>query len=128
MIEKRDGSFQTLLSIAPTQDLNSINKSPFLPDSTPSPLSTGSSSTTDHRHHHRHRRHKSRSNTSRHNISTRDVGLQVNIQMVKKIAFLTEKSEETSLTTTPTSPSQTTVIPTRELKDVQTKYGFIGIV
>jgi hypothetical protein len=121
MIEKRDGSFQTLLTIAPTNELDCA-RAIFLPDSTPSPLSTGSSSTTDHhhQHHHRPRRHKSRSNTSRHNISTRDVGLQVNIQTVKKITFSSEKSDESSLTTTVTSPSQATVIPSRELKHVQT--------
>ena len=122
MIEKRDGSFQTLLTIAPTHEVDT-SRAIFLPDSTPSPLSTGSSSTTDHRHHHHHhrpRRHKSRSNTSRHNISTRDVGLQVNIQTVKKITFSSEKSDESSLTTTVTSPSQPTVISSRELKHVQT--------
>jgi hypothetical protein len=120
MVEKCDGSFQTLLSIAPIQDIDS-NKQILLHDSTPSPLSTGSSSATDHHHHyhHRHRRHKSRSNTSRSNISTRDVGLQVNIQTVKKITFSSsQKSDDSSITTSRSSPP--TVITTRELKNVQT--------
>jgi hypothetical protein len=119
MVEKRDGSFQTLLTIAPTEDIDS-NKQLVPHDSTPSPLSTGSSSTTDphHHHHHRHRKHKSRSNTSRNNIGTRDVGLQVNIQTVKKIIFLSEKSDDSSLTTTTSSPP--TVVTPRELKNVQT--------
>lgn len=130
MIEKREGGFQTLLTISPAQEIGS-GKQLFIPDSTPSPFSTGSSSvTTDqqqqsqqhqtqsHHHHHRHhRRHKSRSRSSRQGTSTRDVGLQVNIQTVKKIIFSNEKSEETSLAT---SPSQTTVVPTRELRSVQT--------
>ncbi|CAF1099128.1 unnamed protein product [Adineta ricciae] len=120
MIEKRDGSFQTLLTIAPSEDIDS-NKARAYPDSSPSPLSTGSSSTTDphHQHHHRHRRHKSRSNTSRSNISTRDVGLQVNIQTVKKITFSSQKSDDSSSVTTSTS-SPPTIKTTRELKHVQT--------
>ncbi len=118
MVEKRDGSFQTLLTIAPTQNIDSTRQI-LLDDSTPSPLSTGSSSTTDHyHHHHRQRRHKSRSNTSRNNISTRDVGLQVNIQTIKKITFSSEKSDESSITTSTSSPA--TVVTTRELKHVQT--------
>lgn len=124
MVEKRDGSFQTLLTIAPNQDIDS-SKHIILHDSTPSPLSTGSSSTTtdqykhQHHHHHRHhRRHKSRSSTSRNNISTRDVGLQVNIQTVKKITFSTEKSDESSLTTSTSSPP--TVKSLREFKHIQT--------
>jgi len=122
MVEKRDGSFQTLLTIAPTQDIDS-SKQIFPHDSTSSPLSTGSSSTTDHHHHHhhhhhRHRRHKSRSSTSRSNISTRDVGLQVNIQTVKKITFSSEKSDESSITTSTASPP--TVKLSRELKNIQT--------
>ena len=117
MVEKRDGSFQTLLTIAPTQDLD-VNKSNLPPESTPSPVSTGSSSTTDHHHHHRHRKHKSRSNSNRTNISTRDVGLQVNIQTVKKITFSSERSDESSLTTSTSSPP--TVKSSRELKHIQT--------
>jgi hypothetical protein len=122
MIEKRDGSFQTLLTIAPTEDIDSSKQ--IIPhDLTPSPLSTGSSSATDHHHHHhhhhRHRKHKSRTNTSRSNISTRDVGLQVNIQTVKKITFSSEKSDESSITTTSTS-SPPTVKSSREVKNIQT--------
>ncbi|UJR14149.1 hypothetical protein I4U23_001144 [Adineta vaga] len=120
MIEKRDGSFQTLLTIAPTEDIDSTRARIQL-DSSPSPLSTGSSSTTDphqHHHHHRHRRHKSRSNTSRNNISTRDVGLQVNIQTVKKITFSSQRSDDSSIATSTSSPS--TVKTPRELKNVQT--------
>ncbi|CAF2721331.1 unnamed protein product [Rotaria sp. Silwood2] len=124
LIEKRDGSFQTLVTMTPTQGTDS-NKQIAIHESTPSPLSTGSSSTTDHyhhhhhhHHHHRHRRHKSQSNTSRNNISTRDVGLQVNIQTVKKITFSSQKSDDSSLTTSASSPP--TVISTRELKSVQT--------
>jgi hypothetical protein len=121
MVEKRDGSFQTLLTIAPTQDIES-SKQLMPQDSTPSPLSTGSSSATDHHHHHhhhhRHRRHKSRGSTSRNNISTRDVGLQVNIQTVKKITFSSEKSDESSITTSASSPP--TVISSREVKNIQT--------
>ncbi|CAF1353310.1 unnamed protein product [Rotaria sordida] len=124
IIEKRDGSFQTLLTVAPIQDIDS-NKLIIPHDSTPSPLSTGSSSTTTdhhhhhhHHHHHRHRRHKSHSNTSRNNISTRDVGLQVNIQTVKKITFLSQPSDDSSITTSSSSPP--TVISSRELKSVQT--------
>ncbi|CAF1115038.1 unnamed protein product [Rotaria sordida] len=124
IIEKRDGSFQTLLTVAPIQDIDSTKL--IIPhDSTPSPLSTGSSSTTTdhhhhhhHHHHHRHRRHKSHSNTSRNNISTRDVGLQVNIQTVKKITFLSQPSDDSSITTSSSSPP--TVISSRELKSVQT--------
>ncbi|CAF1164313.1 unnamed protein product [Adineta steineri] len=124
MIEKRDGSFQTLLTIAPMDDIDST-KPIIYHDSTPSPLSTGSSSTTDHHHHnhnHRHRRHKSRSNTSRNNISTRDVGLQVSIQTVKKITFSTQQSDDSSLTTTATTSSSSppTIKTSRELKNVQT--------
>jgi len=122
MVEKRDGSFQTLLTIAPTQDIES-SKQLMPQDSTPSPLSTGSSSATDHHHHHhhhhRHRRHKSRGSTSRNNISTRDVGLQVNIQTVKKITFSSEKSDESSITTISTS-SPPTVKSSREFKNIQT--------
>ncbi|CAF3486666.1 unnamed protein product [Rotaria socialis] len=124
MIEKRDGSFQTLLTIAPMQGADS-SKQIVLHDTTPSPLSTHSSSTNDqhhhhhhHHHHNRHRRNKSQSNTSRNNINTRDVGLQVNIQTVKKITFLSQKSDDSSLTTS--APSPPTVIPVRELKHVQT--------
>jgi hypothetical protein len=116
MIEKRDGSFQTLLSIAPTQDIEST-KQLLVHDSTPSPISTGSSTTpaqqqqqSHHHHHHHHRKHKSRSN----NVATRDVGLQVNIQTVKKITFVPQKSDESSVTTS--SPPQTS----RELKNVET--------
>jgi hypothetical protein len=120
MIEKRDGSFQTLLTISPSQDIDS-NKQIIHHESTPSPLSTGSSSTTDHHHHHhhhRHRRHKSRSHSSRNNISTRDVGLQVNIQTVKKITFSSEKSDDSSITTSTSSPP--TVKTSREVKNIQT--------
>ncbi len=116
MVEKRDGSFQTLLTIAPTQEFD-LNKQIIQHDSTPSPLSTGSSSTTDqhhHHHHHRHRRHKSRN--SRNNISTRDVGLQVSIQTVKKITFSSEKSDESSISTS----SPPTVKSSREFKHIQT--------
>jgi hypothetical protein len=118
MVEKRDGSFQTLLTIEPTQYIDS-NKPIQLHDSTPSPLSTGSSSTTDqhHQYHHRHRRHKSRSNTRRSTVSTRDVGLQVNIQTVKKITFSSPKSDDSSMTTSSSPP---TVITAREVKNVQT--------
>ncbi|CAF1335245.1 unnamed protein product [Rotaria sp. Silwood1] len=122
-IEKRDGSFQTLLTMPPTQAVDS-NKQITIHDSTPSPLSTGSSSTDHyhhhhhHHHHHRHRRHKSHSNTSRNNISTRDVGLQVNIQTVKKITFSSQKSDDSSITTSASSPP--TVISSRESKSVQT--------
>ena len=123
MIEKRDGSFQTLLTMAPNHDGDS-SRPAFPPESTPSPFSTGSSSTTDHhahhQHRHRHRRHKSRTHSSHHSISTRDVGLQVNIQTVKKIIFSSEKSDESSATATITPPSQPTVVTSRELKDVQT--------
>ena len=127
MVEKRDGSFQTLLTIAPTQDID-VTKQINPHESTPSPISTGSSSTTTtdqqyhhhHHHHHRHhRRHKSRTNTNRTNISTRDVGLQVNIQTVKKITFSSERSDESSLATTSTS-SPPTVKSSRELKHIQT--------
>ena len=132
LVEKRDGSFQTLLSIAPTQDISS-NKHLFAHDSTPSPLSTISSSNTgqqqqqQHRHHHHHhhnRKHKSRTSSSNNNISTRDVGLQVNIQTVKKITFTSEKSDDSSLTTsatttTPSSPPAT-IKPPPEVKTVET--------
>jgi hypothetical protein len=120
MVEKRDGSFQTLLSIAPTQDIES-NKQLFIHDSTPSPISS-SSTTADqqkqnhHHHHHHHRKHKSRSNTSGNHISTRDVGLQVNIQTVKKITFSSQKSDESSLATA----SPPTLRTSRELKSVET--------
>ncbi len=120
MVEKRDGSFQTLLTISPSQDIDT-NKQLIQLDSTPSPLSTGSSSATEHHHHHhhhRHRRHKSRSSTSRNNISTRDVGLQVSIQTVKKIIFSSEKSDESSVTTSASSPP--TVKLSREFKNIQT--------
>ena len=86
-------------------------------ESTPSPISTGSSSTTEHRHH-RHRRHKSRSQTTRSNVSTRDVGLQVNIQTVKKITFFSNKNDDSSLTTTASSPP--TVKSSREFRNIQT--------
>ena len=122
MIEKRDGSIQTLLTVAPSEDIDSSKQ--IIPHgSTPSPLSTGSSSTTDqhhHHHHHRHRKHKSRSNTSRSNISTRDVGLQVNIQTVKKITFSSEKSDESSIATTISTSSPPTVKSSREFKNIQT--------
>jgi hypothetical protein len=118
MVEKRDGSFQTLLSIAPTQDIES-NKQLFIHDSTPSPISSSSTTTGQqkpdhhhHHHHHHHRKHKSRSN----NISTRDVGLQVNIQTVKKITFSSQKSDESSLATA----SPPTLRTSRELKSVET--------
>jgi hypothetical protein len=117
MVEKRDGSFQTVLSIAPTQDIESTSQL-LLHDSTPSPISTGSSTTPAQQkqhHHHHHRKHKSRNNN---NITTRDVGLQVNIQTVKKITFVPQKSEDSSLTTT-SSPPQTLKNPP-ELKHVQT--------
>jgi hypothetical protein len=118
MIEKRDGSFQTLLTISPAEDIDS-SKPIIHHDSTPSPLSTGSSSTNDHHHHHhRRRRHKSRNSTSRNNISTRDVGLQVSIQTVKKITFSSQKSDESSITTSTSSPP--TVVTSRESKHVQT--------
>jgi hypothetical protein len=113
MIEKRDGSFQTLLTIAPSQDLEA-NKQLLIHDSTPSPMSTGSSTT--HHHHHHHRKHK-----SRHNIITRDVGLQVNIQTVKKITFLPQQNDESSsLVTTTTSSPPATTKTSRELKNVET--------
>ncbi len=116
MVEKRDGSFQTLLSIAPTEDIES-NKQLFIHDSTPSPISSSSTTTgqqkpNHHHHHHHHRKHKSRSN----NISTRDVGLQVNIQTVKKITFSSQKSDESSLATA----SPPTLRTSRELKSVET--------
>ena len=118
-VEKRDGSFQTLITIAPTHD-NHSRKQIILHNSTPSPLSAGSSSATDHhhRHHHRHRKHKSQSSTSRNNINTRDVGLQVNIQTVKKILLLSQNSDESSIATS--APSPPTVIRSRELRSVQT--------
>ncbi|CAF3674445.1 unnamed protein product [Rotaria sordida] len=118
--EKRDGSIQTLLTIAPTQDLE-LNKQLFIHDPTPSPNSTGSLGTTgqqQHHHHHHHRRHKSRSNTSTNNISTRDVGLQVNIQTVKKITFSSQKSDESSITTGASLPIITKTLP--EFKNVET--------
>jgi len=118
IVEKRDGSFQTLLTIAPTQDIDPSKQ--IIHHNSTSPVSTGSSSTTDyhHHHHHRHRKHKSRSSTNRNNISTRDVGLQVNIQTVKKIIFSSEKSDDSSITTSTSSPS--TVRTTREFKNIQT--------
>jgi hypothetical protein len=117
MIEKRDGAFQTHLTIAPTQDIQS-NAEIFKHESTPSPISTGSSATTGHHHHH-HRKHKSRNHTSSGTITTRDVGLQVNIQTVKKITFTPQKSDESSVTvTTPSSPG--TLRISRELKTVET--------
>ncbi|CAF2408227.1 unnamed protein product [Rotaria sp. Silwood2] len=117
--EKRDGSFQTLLTIAPTQDLES-NKQLFIHDSTPSPNSTGSLGITgqQQQHHHHHRRHKSRSQASATNISTRDVGLQVNIQTVKKITFSSQKSDESSITTGTSLPISTKILP--EFKNVET--------
>jgi hypothetical protein len=125
MIEKRDGSFQTHLTISPTQDIQS-NAQLLKHESTPSPISTGSSTTTGqqqhhHHHHHHHRKHKSRNNTTSSNISTRDVGLQVNIQTVKKITFTPQKSDDSSLTTTTTTPSSPgTLKISRELKNVET--------
>jgi hypothetical protein len=117
MIEKRDGAFQTHLTIAPTQDIQSSAEI-FKHESTPSPISTGSSATTGHHHHH-HRKHKSRNHTSSGTITTRDVGLQVNIQTVKKITFTPQKSDESSVTvTTPSSPG--TLRISRELKTVET--------
>jgi hypothetical protein len=124
MVEKRDGSFQTLLSIAPTQDIES-NKQLFIHDSTPSPISS-SSTTADqqkqnhHHHHHHHRKHKSRNHTGSGNVTTRDVGLQVNIQTVKKITFTPQKSDESSLATTTTPSSPTTARISRESKSVET--------
>ncbi|CAF4345585.1 unnamed protein product, partial [Adineta steineri] len=128
-VEKRDGSFQTHLSIAPTQDIES-NKHLFIHDSTPSPLSTSSTTgggTTSgqpkshhHHHHHHHRKHKSRSNGSSGHVSTRDVGLQVNIQTVKKITIIPQRSDESSLATTTTASSPSLMKTSRELKNVET--------
>ncbi|CAF1308370.1 unnamed protein product [Adineta steineri] len=128
-VEKRDGSFQTHLSIAPTQDIES-NKHLFIHDSTPSPLSTSSTTgggTTSgqpkshhHHHHHHHRKHKSRSNGGSGHISTRDVGLQVNIQTVKKITIIPQRSDESSLATTTTASSPSLMKTSRELKNVET--------
>ncbi|UJR33008.1 hypothetical protein I4U23_020468 [Adineta vaga] len=120
-IEKRDGSFQTHLSIAPTQDIES-NKHLFIHDPTPSPISSSSATTGQqkqhhHHHHHHHRKHKSRSNG---NITTRDVGLQVNIQTVKKITIIPQKSDESSLTTTTTSSPPSLMKTSREVKHVET--------
>ena len=66
-----------------------------------------------------HRKHKSRNNTNGNHISTRDVGLQVNIQTVKKITFSAQKSDESSLATTAT-PSPPTIKTSRELRSVET--------
>ncbi|CAF0747099.1 unnamed protein product [Rotaria sp. Silwood1] len=117
--EKRDSSFQTLLTIDPTQDLKS-NRQLFIHDPTPSPNSTGSLGTTgqQQQQQHHHRRHKSRSHTSATNISTRDVGLQVNIQTVKKITFSSQKSDESSITTGTSLPITTKTLP--EFKNVET--------
>lgn len=71
-----------------------------------------------HHHHHHHRKHKSRSNTSNRHISTRDVGLQVNIQTVKKITFSSNKSDESSSTTGSLLQAPTRIQP--ELKNVET--------
>ena len=122
MIEKRDGSFQTHLSISPTQDILS-SRQLFIHEPTPSPISGGSSAQTSqqpHRHHH-HRKHKSRNRTGSSNTSTRDVGLQVNIQTVKKITFTSSKSDESSAmsTTSPSSPPMT-LQPARQLRNVET--------
>lgn len=119
-VEKRDGSFQTLLSIAPTQDIET-SRHLFLHDSTPSPLSTGSSAATGQRQsHHHHRKHRSRHHNNGSNVTTRDVGLQVNIQTVKKITFATQKSDESSLATTTSPSSPPTLKVPREFKTVET--------
>ena len=99
-MEKCDGSFQTLLTIAPKQDLKS-SRDLLIYASTSSPISTGSSATTGehhhhHHHHHHHRKHKSRGNTSSNHIVARDVGLQVNIQAVKRITFPFQKSDDST--------------------------------
>ena len=119
LVEKRDGSFQTLLTIAPTQDIESTRQI-FMHESTPSPLSTGSSTNNGHRHHHHHRKHKSRSNGS--HIATRDVGLQVSIQTVRKITFASQKSDETSLNTSTSPPSSSPLMPAahRQVRTVET--------
>ena len=62
MVEKRDGSFQTLLSIAPTQDIES-NKQLFIHDSTPSPISSSSNITGQQKQHHHHHHHHASSKT-----------------------------------------------------------------
>lgn len=126
-VEKRDGSFQTQLSISPTQDIHS-NRQLFIHEPTSPPISAGSSAITgqqqqqQHRHHHHHhRKHKSRNHSSG-NISTRDVGLQVNIQTVKKITFTSQKSDESSAalssTTSPSSPP--TLQTPRQMRNVET--------
>ncbi|CAF0912442.1 unnamed protein product [Adineta ricciae] len=120
MIEKRDGSNQTHLTIAPTQDIEA-NSHLFIHDPSPSPnssssMATGQQKQHHHHHHHHHRKHKSRSNG---HISTRDVGLQVNIQTVKKITIVPQKSDDSSLTTT-TASSPSLLKTPRELRDVET--------
>lgn len=106
MIEKRDGSFQTLLSLAPNQSLEST-RNILMSDSTVSPHSIIASpievEQQGHRHH-RHRKHRSKTHHNGSHVSTRDVGLQVNIQTVKKITFSNQKSEDSSVLTSPTSP------------------------
>ena len=79
-------------------------------------MATGQQKQHHHHHHHHHRKHKSRSNG---HISTRDVGLQVNIQTVKKITIVPQKSDDSSLTTT-TASSPSLLKTPRELRDVET--------
>ncbi|CAF3191135.1 unnamed protein product [Rotaria socialis] len=123
-VEKRDGSFQTLLTIGPSEDIESSKKL-LIHDASSSPNSTGSLGGTNgqlhqhqHHHHHHHRRHKSRNNSSPNHISTRDVGLQVNIQTVKKITFSSQKTDDSSLATTTSTPKTTKTSPV--LKHVET--------
>ncbi|CAF4793435.1 unnamed protein product, partial [Rotaria magnacalcarata] len=120
-VEKRDGSFQTLLTIGPSEDIESSKKL-FIHDASSSPNSTGSLGGTNgqchQHHHHHHRKHKSRKNSSPNHISTRDVGLQVNIQTVKKITFSSQKNDDSSLTTTTSTPKTTKTSPV--LKHVAT--------
>jgi hypothetical protein len=112
-IEKRDGSFQTYLSIAPTQDIELNRHLLFMNDSTPSPISTGSSTTAGQR---QHRKHRSRHHVHSSRIATREVGIQVNIQVVKKIVLSPSATDESSLI--PTSPLPKKI--EREFKTAET--------
>lgn len=99
------------MSIGPQDDLET-NRQLFIHDPSISPPDP--TSQHQHRHHHHHRKHRSRSHHNPSSISTRDVGLQVNIQTVKKIILspTTESADSSSIGTILTPPKQ--------LKSVQT--------
>ncbi|CAF1394586.1 unnamed protein product, partial [Didymodactylos carnosus] len=103
LIEKRDNSFQTLLTFSPFDDNSNIDMQLSSDGTTPT-VGTNSRKPT-----------KSR-------LATRDVGLQVSIQTVKKITFSTTPTAPAfgSITSTPSlsepsSATSTTTSPTTVL-------------